>query len=68
MQLLTIDDVAAQTKLSRTAIYRLVKRGELPVIRFGQAVRFPADALETYLESKVVVANVRQFGRKESVG
>jgi excisionase family DNA binding protein len=45
IQLLRVPEVAAALGVGRSFVYRLVERGELPVIRIGEAaVRFdPAD-------------------------
>jgi hypothetical protein len=48
-------------------VSKLIRDGEIPTIHFGRAVRVPAAALDEYLESKLVVANVRQFNR-EAIG
>lgn len=47
--LLTFGDAAARLQLSRTTIYDLVKRGELPTVRVGRAVRIPTLALSEWI-------------------
>jgi len=50
--LLDYDELAGILGLSRRQVGRLVKRGELPVVRLGRAVRFaPSDVL-AYVESR----------------
>ena len=49
-RLLKLPEVATRLALSRTAIYRLIARGELQPIRIGGALRFPASALDALIE------------------
>ena len=39
-----VAEYAAANKLNKATIYRMIARGELEVIRFGRAIRIPADA------------------------
>ena len=48
-RLLTIKDVLEITKLGRTTIYEVMRRGELPYLRIGRSVRFRHDALDKWL-------------------
>jgi excisionase family DNA binding protein len=41
---LTIQDVMALTKLSRTSVYEAVAAGKLQVVHFGRSVRVPDSA------------------------
>ena len=44
MLLLTVDQVAESTQLSRRYVEKLIERGEIPVVRIGETVRItPAD-------------------------
>ena len=49
-RLLKLPEVAARLALSRTAIYRLVVRGELHPIRIGGALRFPSSTVDALIE------------------
>jgi len=49
-RLLRLPEVADRLALSRTAIYRLMERGELQPIRIGGALRFPASAIDQLIE------------------
>jgi excisionase family DNA binding protein len=52
VRLLTVDEVAAAMRLSRSEIYRLVKAGTLPGVRsarLGRGVRVPEPAVDAYL-------------------
>ena len=46
---LTIPEVAELLGISRNFAYELVKRGEIPVIRFGKRILIPKVALENKL-------------------
>jgi excisionase family DNA binding protein len=53
VDLLTIPEVAKRTRLGKSTVYLMAQRGELPVIRFGTAVRIPADALDRWLRERI---------------
>ena len=46
---ITVPEAAAMLGLSRNFAYELVKRGQLPVIRFGKRILIPKIALEKML-------------------
>ena len=50
---LTVPEAAEMLGISRNFGYELVKRGELPVIRFGKRLLIPRVALEKMLEKGV---------------
>jgi excisionase family DNA binding protein len=50
---ITVPEAAAMLGVSRNFAYELVKRGELPVIRFGKRLLIPRLALEKRLEEGV---------------
>lgn len=47
---ITVPEAAKKLGISRNFAYELVKRGELPVIRFGKRLLIPKVALEKMLE------------------
>ena len=49
-RLLKLPEVADRLALSRTAIYRLMARGELQPVHIGGALRFPASAIDQLIE------------------
>ena len=50
---ITVPEAAEMLGISRNFGYELVKRGELPVIRFGKRLLIPRVALEKMLEKGV---------------
>jgi excisionase family DNA binding protein len=50
--LLSIPDVATALGLGRTKVYELIAQEELPVIRFGRAVRVSAASLHKWVEQR----------------
>jgi excisionase family DNA binding protein len=46
---LTLLEVAALVRISRTTVYALARRGELPTIRVGGQIRVSREALEEWL-------------------
>jgi excisionase family DNA binding protein len=47
--LLKPDDVADRLSLGRSQIYEMPRRGELPAVRIGRAVRVPVQALNEWI-------------------
>lgn len=50
-------DIMQYTGLSKTTVYALIASGELPAIRIGRSVRVKWEDLETYIESRRIVAD-----------
>ncbi len=46
---LTVPEVAAELRVSRMTVYRLIHDGDLPAIRVGRNIRVPENALDTYV-------------------
>ncbi len=46
---LTVAEVAAQMRVSKMTVYRLVHAGELEAVRVGRSFRVPEGAVEDYL-------------------
>ena len=44
-------EVSSLLRVSKRTVYRLRKSGALRAVRFGRAVRVPADSLAQFLES-----------------
>jgi excisionase family DNA binding protein len=51
--LLRIDAAAERLAISRTTLYRMVQRGELPIVHIGTAIRIPVSSLERWLADHV---------------
>jgi excisionase family DNA binding protein len=51
-QMLTIPEVAAVLKISRTKVYDLIKNEGLPVAQFGDLKRVPIAKLEKWLADR----------------
>jgi excisionase family DNA binding protein len=50
LPLLSVNDLAQQLKVSRAAIYRMIRRGELRPYRVGERLRFSAADVDELLE------------------
>ena len=48
--IMTVKDVADYLRMSEAKIYRLVRNGELPVVRIGKTWRFRKDLLDEWLK------------------
>ena len=64
--LMTLDEFIRATRLGRTTAYRLVKRGEIPSLRVGRALRIPTAALESWIGSKVAASHTATAESKEA--
>lgn len=49
-EFLTVAEVAAQMRVSKMTVYRLVHSGELEAVRVGRSFRVPEKAVQTFLE------------------
>jgi excisionase family DNA binding protein len=57
---MTVPEAARRLGISRNFGYELVRRGELPVIRFGKRLLIPKISLERMLEKGVMVNEARR--------
>jgi excisionase family DNA binding protein len=48
--LLTVAQVAQMLSLGRTKVYELIATKQLPVVRFGRAVRVSSSSLQRWVE------------------
>lgn len=46
---LRVDEVADMLSISRSQLYVLIRRDEVPYVRIGNSIRIPREALETWL-------------------
>ncbi len=47
--LLRVEEAAEALAISRTALYVLLRAGEVPAVHIGRSVRIPLGALEAYV-------------------
>lgn len=50
--LLTVAECAAEARVSRMTVYRLIHDGTIPHVRVGKSYRVPEDAWRTYLRTE----------------
>jgi DNA binding domain, excisionase family len=48
--LLTAEEAAERLAIGRTAVFALIKSGELESVRLGRLRRIPATAVDTYVQ------------------
>jgi excisionase family DNA binding protein len=53
MELLTVPEAAQRLKLSKSKVYLLCQRGEIPTVTLGRSVRIPLDALDEWLRHQL---------------
>lgn len=51
---LTVDEVAAELRVSGMTVYRLIKSGGLRGVQIGHQVRIERASLEAYLAERVI--------------
>ncbi len=56
--LLRVEEAAEALAISRTALYVLLRAGEVPAVHIGRSVRIPLGALEAYVERRSAVVGV----------
>ncbi len=49
---LTVDEVAALTRLARATVYKLAATGEIPSQKMRRRLLFPADAIEAWIANE----------------
>lgn len=50
MRFLTVQEVADLMRVSSMTVYRMVRAGDLPAVRFGRSYRIPESAVEAAVE------------------
>jgi len=58
--LLTVEEVGQRLRLSRTSVYRLVERRQLPFFRLPGSLRFSTDDVDAFLAARRVETIDRQ--------
>jgi excisionase family DNA binding protein len=48
----TLDDMTRFLHVSRTTLFRMVKKGEVPHVRIGRKIYFVKEAVQRWLEAK----------------
>jgi excisionase family DNA binding protein len=49
---LSPDELRAYLRLGRNTIYELLRRGEIPHLRFGRQIRIPKAALQKFVSDR----------------
>lgn len=52
--LLRLDAAAKILNVCRSTIYSMISKNEIPAVRIRNALRIPSDALDAWIESRVV--------------
>jgi len=53
-EVLTIEDLSAYLKISKSTLYKLVREGKIPSQKVGRHWRFHKDAIERWLRNEPV--------------
>ncbi len=62
----TVEEVAAELRIGRSAAYEAVRRGEIPAVRVGRAWRIPRHQLEALLGLKNGDGPAEEPGHREN--
>jgi excisionase family DNA binding protein len=62
-RLLRAEEVAAQLQVSKSYVYALIQRAEIPCIALGRAVRVRPEAVEEFLKANERNSTPRLLGR-----
>ena len=63
MRFLTVAEVAEMMRVSNMTVYRLVKSGELPAVRFGRSYRIPESAVAAAVQLPAVQSDAEHTHR-----
>lgn len=55
MDLMTVEEIAEQLRVSKMTVYRMVNSGTLPSMKIGNSIRVEREALEKYLAGAVYI-------------
>ena len=58
-EILTVDEVAAYLRVSRSALYVAVADGRIPAVRSGKSIRIPRFRLEHWLRTGRDIPSLR---------
>jgi excisionase family DNA binding protein len=61
-ELLRVTEAAKLLALSRTKVYEMAERAEIPVVRIGSAVRIPRRRLLEWIDGHTMSADHREGG------
>lgn len=67
-KLLTGEEVAEILNVSRSFAYRLMRRGDIPTIRMGRAVRVRIEDLELFITNMVMNSEKIEISNKRTEG
>jgi len=59
---LTIEDLSSYLKMSRTKLYQMAQKGELPGSKIGTQWRFDRDEIDAWVKSKRSAADKKSTG------
>jgi excisionase family DNA binding protein len=64
VDVLTVEEARKRLGLGRSAAYEAIRRGEIPIIRFGRRIVVPRTALERMLaDAKPIRRSIRHTRR-----
>ncbi|MBW6512050.1 MAG: helix-turn-helix domain-containing protein [Desulfuromonadaceae bacterium] len=63
---LTIDELAGYIKMSRTKLYGMAQRGEVPASKIGTQWRFDRDRIDVWMNENMSVPSKRKTGAQHA--
>jgi PTS system nitrogen regulatory IIA component len=67
IQTLTVSDVAAMLRMSKTSIYKYAESGKMPSIKVGSNVRFTEDQINRFLSMCVSPQSKARLGSENEI-
>ncbi len=64
-ELLDVNELAELLKVSRTSVYRLIERRELPFLKLQRVIRFRRSDVDEYLDRCRVASRDEYAGKKD---
>ena len=63
---MTIEDLSSYLKMSRTKLYQMAQKGELPGSKIGTQWRFDRDRIDAWMNEKMDTPNRRKAGAQHA--
>lgn len=63
---LTVEELAAYLKMSRTKLYAMTQKGEIPASKIGNQWRFDRDKIDEWMNEQMSVSKKTSVGKADA--
>lgn len=63
---LTVEELAAYLKMSRTKLYAMTQKGEIPASKIGNRWRFDRDRINDWMNEQMSVSKKTSLGKADA--